>query len=717
MSETGVFKIRPAGRLVLTIGRDLIQDSYAAVVELVKNSYDADSDYVSIEFINIPERNKCSIVVTDRGHGMTRDDVINKWLVPSTADKLKRRRSPSGRVMQGRKGVGRYAASLLGTDLFLETVTIEGEKTDVYIEWQAFQNSEYLDDVDILVETSETSEESGTRLTISGEDVLLNDWNQKQFEKLRFELRRLKSPVGNALGNDDFHINLKVSGFPDVENICETIEPYPIFSLFDYRVSGNVDSDGNGSLHYSVQKIRNAPDVTISFDNGSPTGCGELFFDIRVYDRDKTAIDSLIGRGLRDAAGNYVGNLQARQLLNEYNGIGVYRNGFRIRPLGDPDFDWLKLNEQRVQNPSLRIGSNQVIGFVQIQSDEQSDLIEKSARDGLRDNSAFDNLKEITKKIISELESRRFDFRRQTGLTKPAVKIGHELDSLYSNEGLKKEILMRLSKDEVTQEASNQIIEIINRDEEDKNKVADDIRHAVAIYQGQATLGKIINVILHEGRRPLNYFRNEIPNLRYWHRSFLENRDREKLKKVLTISDGIGNNAEYFVTLFKRLDPLATGTRTRKKPLDLKKTINETISVFATEMNSHNVVSHITCPDNFWFSAWAQDIYAIFTNLIDNSIYWMDEKQSPEREINIDVVADDNELLHIDYRDTGPGIEPDLIASEVIFEPQFSTKTSGTGLGLAIAGEAATRNGFELKAFVSDTGVWFRIQPIVENAE
>jgi hypothetical protein len=82
-----------------------------------------------------------------------------------------------------------------------------------------------------------------------------------------------------------------------------------------------------------------------------------LTFDIRVYDREAEAIDSLINRGLKDEYGNYVGKLQARQLLNEYNGIGVYRNGFRIRPLGDADFDWLKLNEQRVQNPSLRIGN------------------------------------------------------------------------------------------------------------------------------------------------------------------------------------------------------------------------------------------------------------------------------------------------------------------------------------------------------------------------
>ena len=75
---------------------------------------------------------------------------------------------------------------------------------------------------------------------------------------------------------------------------------------------------------------------------------------------------------------------------------------------------------------------------------------------------------------------------------------------------------LRLSRSGVGQETAEEIMGIISRDEEEKNKIADDIRQAVAVYQGQATLGKIINVILHEGRRPLSFFRNEIPNLRYW---------------------------------------------------------------------------------------------------------------------------------------------------------------------------------------------------------
>ncbi len=717
MRETGTHKIRPAGRLVLTIGRDLIQDHYAAVVELVKNAYDADSPDVDVEFIRVKPEGGYSITISDHGHGMAREDVINKWMVPSTSDKLKRQKSPSGRVMQGRKGVGRYAASVLGNDLFLETVSVKGEKTEVYIEWSAFENSEFLDDIEILVESSDTSLPPGTRLTMAGGESLVTDWNKRQFDKLRFELRRLKSPVGMALSDDDFRINLKVDGFPEVDNIDETIEPYPIFDLFDYRVSGTIPSGGTGRLAYSMQKIRNSPDETIPLNLGKPTECGELFLDIRVYDRDKSSIDSLIGRGLKDDSGSYLGNLQARQLLNEYNGIGVYRNGFRIRPLGDPDFDWLKLNEQRVQNPSLRIGSNQVIGFVQIQSDEQSGLIEKSARDGLRENKAFDCLKEVTKKVIGELETRRFQYRRQTGLSKPAAKLERELDSLFSSEELKRDVQLRLSSSGVGQETAQEIMEMISKDEEEKNRVADGIRQVVAIYQGQATLGKIINVILHEGRRPLNYFRNEIPNLRYWHTSFLKTGNMENLNRVVSIGDGIGNNAEVFVNLFGRLDPLAAAKRSPKVPLDLKQTITGTLSVFSSEMKSQNVYSCVICPESFMFSGWSQDIYSIFTNLIDNSLYWMNEKNSPERNIVIDVVTDGKFLLHIDYRDTGPGIDPGLIASEVIFEPQFSTKTSGTGLGLPIAGEAATRNGLELKAFESETGAWFRLQAVSENGE
>ena len=175
-------------------------------------------------------------------------------------------------------------------------------------------------------------------------------------------------------------------------------------------------------------------------DLGRPTGCGELTFDIRVYDREVDAIDQLIRRGLKDKNDNYMGKREARDLLNEYNGIGVYRGGFRIRPLGDPGFDWLKLNSKRVQNPSMKIGVNQVIGYVKIQDEELSGLEEKSARDGLRENQAYQNLENITADIIVQLESRRFEYRRKAGLSRPAVKIEQDLQRLFEFDELKQSV-------------------------------------------------------------------------------------------------------------------------------------------------------------------------------------------------------------------------------------------------------------------------------------
>ena len=718
MTKSNRFKIRPAGRLILTIGRDLIQDPYAAVLELVKNAYDADSPGVNIEFDREPDYNGYFITVSDHGHGMTRDDVVNKWLVPATPDKLRRRRSPSGRIMQGRKGVGRYAAAVLGQDLSLQTVTNKGETTQVNITWQDFESAEFLDDVEISVQTSETSESSGTTLTIFGDESSLDDWDQKQFDKLQFELKRLKSPVEASFDNSDFDIVLRISGFSKAADFHGIIEPYPILDLFDYRIAGTIDLSGKGELEYSMQKIRNSSVEHIPFDFRDSTSCGELSVDVRVYDRDTASIGSLISRGLKDDYGAYVGITQARRLLNDYNGISVYRNGFRIRPMGDPDFDWLRLNEQRVQQPSIRIGSNQAIGFVLIQSEEQSGLIEKSARDGLRENYAFENLKRITKDVIGNLESRRFIYRRQAGLARAGVKINRELERIVSHDGLKRSVQAGLDMSGVGKETTEKILAFIDADEQEKNQAADSIRQEVAIYQGQVTLGKIVDVILHERRRPLNYFRNEIPNLRYWHQAFLETEDNEALKRALFVVDGVGDNADDIVELFGKIDPLATSKRGPRQTLNLKEEIDKAFGVFALTMESHGVVSAINCSKALKVSGWPQDLRCLFVNLIENSIYWLTEKSTDlERKISVDVETDGEELALIDYRDTGPGIDSGLIASQIIFEPQFSTKPNGTGLGLPIAGEAASRSGFELSALECNAGAWFRIQPIREDEE
>nr|WP_319487767.1 sensor histidine kinase [uncultured Caproiciproducens sp.] len=705
------YGIRPAGRHVLTIGEELIQDQFAAIVELVKNAYDADSPNAIVCFKRIPQNNCLEIRIEDHGHGMSTKDVIDKWLVPSTTYKLKERKSPQGRIMQGRKGIGRYAVSILGKDLLLETVDKSGQKTTLYIEWAQFSKYEYLDQIDIPVQSETTIGASGTVLTVHADLNIQEYWNDTTLKKLRFELKKLIPPKADTTFDSSFQIELSFENFftDESQNRVEQILPYPILDLFDYRISGTISVEGKGILTYENQKIKNGVKEQFEFDCGE-TQCGKLIIDIRVYDRDKDAIDLLIQRGLKDEnTGNYVTKLEARHLIDSVNGIGVYRNGFRIRPLGDADFDWLKLNEQRVQNPSMKIGSNQVAGYVYVESEEISHLEEKSARDGLKDNSAYDRLKTITSNVILELEQRRFVFRRKLGLSNPGKKIEKQLEGLYDYSSLTKSVASSLKKAGLSGEVIDEVADIISKEQTKKNETIEEIKKTVAVYQGQATLGKIINIILHEGRRPLNYFKNQIPNLNFYGNRFVQSQDQNSATEIMHLAAGIEDNASVFVNLFGRLDPLSAKRRETKSEFSLAEALNGIVAVFENELKKENIIVNIQCFDETKFVGWKQDIYTIFANLIDNSIFWILEKNCSNRQINISAAYDDDKGIVIEYIDSGPGISDELLESGVIFEPQFTTKPKGTGLGLSIAGEAAIRNGLSLTALQDEKGAHFRL--------
>ena len=729
MNDSGTYKIRPAGRLLVSIGRELIRNVHSAVLELVKNAYDADSSHVTIEINADQEKKNVQIVVTDDGHGMTMDTVVSKWMVPATDDKKGRKRSPKGRIMQGRKGVGRFASAILGNDLLLETIHA-GVQSSVYLEWDRFEKAEFLDDVDVLVDTKETTAPDGTRLTIEGNDSFLEQWSSEQFGNLRFELKKMISPIPvyAITGKDKavdvssaFHIALSINGFGEGMDGEEEIAPFPLYDLYDYKISGLIMATGVGQLEYSSQKTKNIQHEVISWNgngNPTPTGCGDLYFDIRVYDRDSSAINALIARGLKDERGNYMGKAEAKALLNRANGVGVYRNGFRISPLGDPGFDWLKLDEQRVQNPTMRISSNQVIGCVQIQSEEFSNLEEKSARDGLKENAAYLRLLEITKAVIHELEVRRHKYRYQAELGRSGEKLEAIIHRVVSLHDFGKSIV-RLLPDQVAgrEEVKRSIDEAVARKELEFSEVAQKWSEQIAVYQGQATLGKIVNFVLHEGRRPLNYLKDQIPNFRTFHVQYIKTREEKWFEQLDPILIGTEESVDAFVSIFSRLDPFAAKKRSLKKDCLVVDMIASAQRIWENMLAANRITLTVSGDKTAKLACWKQDIEAIFTNLIDNSIFWISEKKTPKREISIDIVSSGGKLSFIDYRDTGPGIDKDNIEKDIIFEPGFSTKVDGMGLGLAIAGEAAERNGMTLKALPSDSGAYFRLECNSNNGD
>jgi signal transduction histidine kinase len=735
--KDGLYKIRPAGRHIITIGRDLIKDKYAAIVELVKNAYDADSSDCTVSLLPfekvIKEDNEekeikgIKVVVKDKGHGMSFDTVTDKWMVPSTDDKLSRGISPNGRIMQGKKGIGRYSASMIGDDMVLQTIDETGDLTTLYLIWEHFEQAKYLSDVDVLIENFKTNRPSGTEITIIGDERHLADWNAKQLQNLKFELKKLIPPVDKdkqETGDDteNFKIKLELGNFPfeGLSNTTEDIEPYPLFDLFDYRISGLVSRDGVATLKFENRRTKTSPveilnplKIILNQDENqeAQSYCGEIRMDFRVFDRDPGSIDGLIERGLKDPiTGEYVGRREARIILDTFNGIGVYRNGFRLRPLGDAGYDWLSLDNERVQNPSLRVGCDQVIGFIHIESEDRSGLEEKSARDGIKETSEYFGLKEIVKQVLKELENRRFAYRQSVGLGRSNRDVNEKIKVLYNFKDLQEKINNELDYLGIEKEKRIKINKLITDKEEKNNKIAEELKQVIALYQGQATVGKIVNVVLHEGRKPLGYFKNQIPLISEWGKELEENFSQELLEKIINRLSVISEQGKIFIKLFGKLDPLSAKKRDRKKDFNIRDIIENVKDVFISELNSENIEVKVDCDINLTAYGWKEDFYIVLTNLFDNSIYWLQSNENKSKEISLKVFEEDD-LLIIEYRDSGPGIEKHLIESEIIFEPEFSNKTGGgTGLGLAIAGEAIDRNEGNLKAIYSESGAFFKVE-------
>lgn len=727
VSNSEIHKIRPSTRIINTIGEDLIKDNFAAIIELVKNAYDADAKEVKIQFSTITDIKNNAFIkidIDDNGHGMTLETVINKWMVPATSDKYMRKVSPGGRTLQGRKGIGRYAVGLLGNKLKMSTVDQENNETIVEIDWNEFTKKQYLEDVGILVKSNKVKKSCGTHIEIIGDREKLFEWTNECVEQLINELQKMLSPIKkqelmlkeNEENKDKFDIKLIFEDFitlEEYENCCIDIEPLDLINLFDYQLQGKIGNDGKFDLTF-INNIGSTPQVEIiqkSYTVEPGFNVGDIRIDFRVFDRDPDAIQNIINRGLINDNGREMGKREAREHLDQMCGIGIYRGGFKVRPYGDAGYDWLELDKSRVQAPSRKIGSNQVIGFVEIGSEEESNLKEKSARDGLKENGYYLSFKKLLKEAINELEIRRFEIRKSIGRGRSKGELNKQINELFNFTSLSQKIEDTLKGTNISDEKMEDIKQHIHQLEEEKSKQLKKIEEIIAIYQGQATLGRIMMIFMHEGRKPLNWINTQSENMKFFIEKYVKSMNQDLLNKIIK---NIEKNKEYtqqLARLFDRMEPLAKNKRTKKGIFNINEAIEESIQIFQAHLIENKIELKTNCKKELQYVGWKMDIIIILSNLLENSIYWIKESKRENAEIEITVHGNE-ELEYIEYKDNGPGIKKEHIESKVIFEPEFSTKSGskGTGLGLAIAGEASERNGMELKAIYNSKGANFRIE-------
>lgn len=707
---------RPSARVIGTIGEDIIKDMHAAVVELVKNSYDADASEIIITFEATADK-RLLLSVEDNGHGMKEQVVIDKWLVPSTSDKLKRRTSPNGRIMQGRKGIGRFAAAVLGEKMELETIA-ENIKTSLSINWDDFIESKYLDEVLIDISTSSSNTKNGTLFNIEGSEQKLELWNDSEVEYLIKELRKLLTPMDNTNTHEDkdlFNITVIFKSFISkiYQNETIVIKPLPLLDYYDYRISGKIFPDGNNSLTYQ-NKNSGIEEDALEFKfylNDKEKFTGIVDIDFRIFDRDPESIENLVYE-LFNSGEEKLGKNEAKNLLNDISGVSIFRNRFRIRPYGDYGNDWLSLDKKRVQNPALKIGANQISGIIEIQDEEISNLVEKSARDGLKEDAYYDGLISVISQLLTFIELKRYSFRQKTGKGRKNHVFSSQMGILTDFSAVKNKVISVMQKANVSSEEMNELNDFIDKDINNKIKVAQELERQIAMYQGQATLGKIMDVVMHEVRKPLHWIKNQTNNMDRAYKRYMKYSNAQDLNKIMKIVEETPKQLKTITDLFNRLNSLATRKRTAMSAFSLMNTIQTAIDIFSDEIQRKNIILNLNIENDFLFKGWREDILAALANIIENAVYWVDfAKDDKILEISL---YETNDSIEISTWNNGPKIIRDLVDDDSLFTPGISGKITengaGTGLGLSIAGEAVDRNGGQIKVIDVSEGAKFIIE-------
>lgn len=363
------------------IGRDLITDDFIAIYELVKNSYDAYADYVTITF------NEDEIIISDNGKGMSELDIKEKWLAVAYSAKKDGsedndiKRNPhlnnlkSRRYYAGAKGVGRFSCDRLGNVLKLTTTYITAQNTfNIEVNWEQFEvdAKQSFNSIQIPFEKNpitpiyNNQKTHGTILRIS---KLNSQWNENRLLNLKHSLEKIINPFTED--QNEFTIEIIADKFLDYDKGKTPFQ----------QINGKIT---NSIL--SVLKIKTTEiNVVVDKENITTkiTDRGSLIYHIEEKNPYGKLIDNLdIGLYYlnRSAKINF-GKIMDIEPIN-YGNIFLFKNGFRVQPYGELGDDSWKIDQRKQQGYNRFLGTRDLFGKVDLITEKLDEFKEVSSRDG-----------------------------------------------------------------------------------------------------------------------------------------------------------------------------------------------------------------------------------------------------------------------------------------------------------------------------------------------
>jgi signal transduction histidine kinase len=704
------------------LGEQLIKNDQIALVELVKNSYDADATKVTVDFRGFGEGLESSpassIVITDNGTGMGADTLRRAWMSPATPEKLRRKIkkpvTPKGRILQGEKGIGRFAVFKLGSSLKLKTRSMDSDVesclqldiSDDNVDLQADSffilpdnqrkamsedGEKYLDQIsaELIVGTpsvfvDSTQKTHGTQITIS---KIRSDWSLSKAKSAFSDLERLQPIMWRASDTaaDDFTIEFLADG--KSLNFRESRDQ-DLGAILEHAVLSVTD----GVVDLESREIRfdlNNRNITLSLDSPEIRGlrpfrdrfgavtdeakpefsCGTFGFEFYVFDISNAA------------PSEYKLDRQEISTLRDHR-IYLYRDGVRVYPYGDPDDDWLQIDVIRgTQSARSMFSNDQTVGFVAISQEHNPHLQDKTNREGLLEQgNATRDFVALIQTVLSYLRSKPYEQyaaanRRARERNRPArEQVDAQFDQLKSG-------ALTLP----AQQAVDQLQVAISRERE----IAE---QQIARTQDLAGVGLSVETASHdliaagsESLRLAKLILGELRNLGL------------NGEHVYTLATSLVQRLEFIDSRFEDVQGLFVSSRKKRGATDVAQIARRVGSMYASMHRAKKIDFELDPELRLIVTTVESSAMQALINLVDNATFWLLASPEP-RKIRIYSPAPNV----IAVSDNGPGVAPG--DEPYIFEPFYSGKgDAGKGLGLYIAREAGARSGFAIDLASSST--------------
>lgn len=747
-------KYQMSSRATILLGRESVSRVDGAVIELVKNTYDADARFCYICFDIAQD----SAYILDNGTGMTKDIIQSCWMMIGTDNKREHYLSTKNRIKSGEKGIGRFALDRLGSQCKMFTKHENESLIYWFNDWRNFeQTGKTIEDIEADFSYLEGSFESvlppfilsniksiansdksfslktGTLFEIHG---LRDKWTNAEIQKIVTVLGFLVPPVEQK----EYSIFFQKSATEP----CTIIEN-DITDQYDYKVKAHFDGKSVKATIY-----RNEFDLNLM---------PKELFRLDVFSKypyrieDFTAPSFQVDLPIQELTGNsnpeflttaaqlgefdfrYVFmklssrddgpyfykavNAKRRLWMDENGGIKIYRDNFIVRPYGDPDsnaYDWLGLDARKGVNPvaishksgQWHVNNAQMQGTVLISRVLNSMISDKSSREGIIENEYFSVLATILKSIISIFEKDRAYIVRNIKLYLDE-KNGKERTKEEAQD-IAKDVLKRKKRKErfghqfeKAEAETAKLAQAVQVFQEEREELISEIK----LLRALATNGLMTTTMVHDLKTINALLVSRVRGFRF----AIQDNDSDLIERNLS---DLKLNDEFLKSWITVITTQSNKDRRKRLKKDLYQTIDESIKMIQPIL-IRKKVDVIFSSDNASTKRriFASDFDSIIYNLIINSIESFEETQCASRKIQIDLKTDGDFI--VDYHDNGHGLSEAFLSNPyAIFEYGITSKHDaegnqiGTGLGMYIVASSINeynggytitqvQNGFGLK--------------------